>query len=176
MTLEKNINVVISLLQGSRTGMTMLVRGQRQLRSTIIINSMDGTPASYASSYSDIQQIPKIFKIPKVHYRVHKSPAPVPVLSQISPFQTPPPCSLYPSYIGAGSFETSVSTHETTCRNADSHDLITTFIFAAQFRPVLHYVTCILHAYVLFWLQRTSRDETTLFGAEENQLFISVYL
>jgi len=30
MTLEKNINVVISLLQDRRTGITMLVKGRRQ--------------------------------------------------------------------------------------------------------------------------------------------------
>ena len=46
-----------------------------------------------ANRFSASQEIPGILWKPKVHYRVNKSSAPVPILSQIIPVHAPHPTS-----------------------------------------------------------------------------------
>ena len=52
-------------------------------------NSIEQSPSWEANMFSASQQIPLILWGSKVHYRIHKSPPPIPVLSQMDPVHAP---------------------------------------------------------------------------------------
>jgi hypothetical protein len=78
-----NSNSVHMLLTWSRNS------GNLFLRVEILTYSMEQNPSWEAKTSWATQQIPRILWNPKVHYRIHNSPPPVPVLSQIDPVHAP---------------------------------------------------------------------------------------
>ena len=57
---------------------------------TLLTHSMQQSPSSEAKWFSASQEIPRIlWNNPKVHYRSHKCPPPVPILCQLDPVHSP---------------------------------------------------------------------------------------
>ena len=65
----------------------------RNIPTYLLTYSMEQSPSWEPNRFSASQEIPHILWSPKVHYRSHKCPPPVPILSQLDPVHTPHPTS-----------------------------------------------------------------------------------
>jgi len=57
--------------------------------SYLLTYSIEQSPSWEANWFAATREIPRILWNPKVHYRTHKYPPPVPILSQLDPVHTP---------------------------------------------------------------------------------------
>ena len=61
----------------------------RTLHAYLFTHSMEHSPSWEVNRSSASQEIPCILWNQKVHYRIHKCPSPVPILSQLDPVHAP---------------------------------------------------------------------------------------
>jgi len=91
---EKIINCIISgsaclHMLGLFLTQRFLQAGDRTV--CLLTYSMEQSPSWEANRFAASPEIPRMLWNPKVHYRIHKCPPPVPILSQLDP--TPIPTS-----------------------------------------------------------------------------------
>ena len=66
------------------------MEGNAQERNTYLLTPWSRVLLEKPTGFATNQEIPRILWNPKVHYRTHKRPPPVPILSQFHPVPTTP--------------------------------------------------------------------------------------
>jgi len=72
-----------------------LLKGVYKFLFLDITYSMVQSPSWEANWFAASQEIPSISRNPKVHYRTHKRPPPVPILGQPNPVHIPTSCHIW---------------------------------------------------------------------------------
>jgi hypothetical protein len=70
-------------------GIKSHLQGLHYLLTYLLTYSMVQSPSWAANWFAASQEIPRISRNPKVHYRTHKRPPPVPILGQPNPVHIP---------------------------------------------------------------------------------------
>ena len=85
-----NVHVIVCAFRSLRGVMCIVCCSCRWSQViTLLTYSMEQSPSWESNGFSASQEILLIFWNPKVHFRVHKYPPPVPILSQLIPVHTP---------------------------------------------------------------------------------------
>jgi len=90
-THQNNANTETIYRFGFYLNRVNLCSDARNLRTYLLTYSMEQSPSYESNRFSGSQEIPCNLWNPKVHYRIHKCPLPVPILSQLNPVRIPVP-------------------------------------------------------------------------------------
>ena len=130
------------------------------------------------SRFAASQEIPHILWNAKVHYHVHNSQPPVPILSQVNPVQTPtlhflkihlniirPNCLFYSGFPTKTLYTPLLSPIRATCLiHLILLDFITRTILGEQYRSLSSSLCSFLHSPVTSFLLATNIPLSTLFS------------
>ena len=94
-----------------------------------------------ANRFSVNQEIPCILWSPKIHYRIHKYPQPVSILSQIDPVYTPHPASWRSNLI-------SLLLTQTSSSSSSSSSLLCRVFIIIHLKQAMFFGVCSVAIYV----------------------------
>jgi hypothetical protein len=107
---------------------------------------MEQRPSWEANSFSASQEVPRILCNPEVHYRIHKSPPPVPILSQLNLVRAPHLTSWRSHFRSWSRTKESVQVRGLSICFVTSHFFYSEELLAPRPTPKLGTTPCLLSA------------------------------